>query len=40
MSEHITIELSEQAASRAESVARLSSRRVEDVIAEILERAV
>lgn len=40
MSEHVTIELSEQVARRAESVARLSHRRVEDVLAELLERAV
>lgn len=40
MSEHVTIELSEQVARRAESVARLSNRRVEDVLAELLERAV
>lgn len=40
MSEHVTIELSEQVARRAEAVARLSGRRVEDVIAELLERAV
>ena len=40
MSEQITIELSEQVARRAESIARLSRRRVEDVLAELLERAV
>jgi hypothetical protein len=40
MSEQITIEVSEQVARRAESVARITHQRVEDLLADLLERAV
>jgi hypothetical protein len=40
MSEQVTIEVSKQVARRAESVARIRHQRVEDVLADLLERAV
>ena len=40
MNEQITIEVPEQVARRAESVARITHRRIEEILVELLERAV